>query len=577
VIVHVLGLSFFYHDSAAAILRDGVLLAAAAEERFSRRKHDRGFPGLAADFCLRTAGIRAQDVDYVVFYEKPFLKFERILLTALQTFPRSWKVFRESMLTWLTDKLWVKGLIHERLGVPKGKILFADHHMSHAASAFYCSPFEEAAILTVDGSGEWSTATRGVGRGNRIHIDREMRFPHSVGLLYSAFTAFCGFEVNEGEYKLMGMAPYGTPRHVDKVKQVVRIAEDGSLWHDMSFFAYHWSPESTLSDRFTKLFGPPRDPAQVDKTLDPYYADVAASIQVVTEEILLKMARDLQRETGMKKLCMAGGCALNSVANAKILRDTPFEEIYVHPAAGDDGGAVGAAMWATHDLLGRPRNFVLEHASLGEAFDEGEIADFLKKEGIPHERFDDDERVLDRTVEALVRGEVVGWLDGRFEWGPRALGHRSILADARRAEMKDIVNAKIKFREAFRPFAPSVIVEKSGEYFDLPEPHRHYPARFMLYVVPVREAKRDKIPAITHVDGSGRLQTVHPQWSPRYHRLISKFGEATGVPVVLNTSFNLKGEPIVTTPENAYRTFMRSGMDRLVLQNFVVRKDGARS
>jgi len=575
--VYVLGLSFFYHDSAAAILRDGVLLAAAAEERFSRRKHDRGFPGLAVEFCLRTAGIRIEDVEAVVFYEKPFLKFERILLTALQTFPRSWKVFRESMLTWLTDKLWVKGLIQERLRVPKKKILFADHHMSHAASAFYCSPFEEAAILTVDGSGEWSTATMGVGRGNRIRIDREMRFPHSVGLLYSAFTAFCGFEVNEGEYKLMGMAPYGTPRHVDKVKKVVQIGEDGSLWHDMSYFAYHWSPESTLSRRFTDLCGPARDPSQVDKTLDPYYADVAASIQKVTEEVLIRMANHLHRETGLRKLCMAGGCALNSVANAKILRDTPFEEIYVHPAAGDDGGAVGAAMWAYHELLGKPRNFVLEHASLGQAFGEAEIADFLRKEGIPHERFDDDEKVLDRTVEALVSGEVVGWVDGRFEWGPRALGHRSILADARRAEMKDIVNAKIKFREAFRPFAPSVIVEKSAEYFDLPEPERHYPARFMLYVVPVLPEKRDKIPAITHVDGSGRLQTVTKEWSPRYHRLISKFGDATGVPVLLNTSFNLKGEPIVTTPENAYRTFMRSGMDRLVLQNYVVKKNGARA
>ncbi|HET6203837.1 MAG TPA: carbamoyltransferase [Planctomycetota bacterium] len=575
--MHVLGLSFFYHDSAAAILRDGELIAAAAEERFSRVKHDHGFPALAVEFCLRKAGIAASDLDYVVFYEKPFVKFERILLCALQTFPRSWKVFRESMLTWLTDKLWVKDLIRERLRVERGRILFADHHMSHAASAFYCSPFEEAAVLTVDGAGEWTTATMGVGRGTEIRIDREMRFPHSVGLLYSAFTAFCGFEVNEGEYKLMGMAPYGKPKHVDKVKEVVKIAEDGSIWHDMSFFSYHWSPASTLSKKFLDLFGPVRELSQVDKTLDPYYADVAASIQVVTEEILIRMARTLRRDTGLKRLCMAGGCALNSVANAKILRESGFEELFVHPAAGDDGGAVGAAMWAYHGLLGKPRRFVLEHAYWGEEYGEGEIADFLRREGIPHVRLGDDEKVLDRTVEALVAGRVVGWYDGRFEWGPRALGSRSILADPRRAEMKDVVNAKIKFREAFRPFAPSVIVEKAREYFELDDPARHYPARFMLYVVPVVEGKRETIPAITHVDGTGRLQTVHAPTSPRYHRLISRFGEATGVPVLLNTSFNLKGEPIVTTPENAYRTFMRSGMDLLVLKNHLVTKDGGKS
>ncbi len=575
--MHVLGLSFFYHDSAAAIVKDGVLLAAAAEERFSRLKHDHGFPALAVEFCLREAGIEASDLDYVVFYEKPFVKFERILLSALQTFPRSWKVFRESMLTWLTDKLWVKDLIRERLRVDRKRILFADHHMSHAASAFYCSPFEEAAILTVDGAGEWSTATMGVGKGSTIRIDREMRFPHSVGLLYSAFTAFCGFEVNEGEYKLMGMAPYGKPKYVDKVKEVVKIADDGSIWHDMSYFSYHWSPDSTLSAKFTDLFGPVRDLAQVDKTLDPYYADVAASIQAVTEEILIAMANHLHRETGLKRLAMAGGCALNCVANDKIRRATPFKEIYVQPAAGDDGGAVGAALWATHSLLGQPRRFVMEHAYWGKEYGEDAILDFLKREGIPHVRCASDDQAIDRAVDTLLKGEVIGWYDGRFEWGPRALGQRSILGDPRRAEMKDVVNAKIKFREAFRPFAPSVLVEKAHEYFDLEEPAKHYPARFMLYVVPVRESKRDVIPAITHVDGTGRLQAVRPDTSPRYHRLISRFGQATGVPVLLNTSFNLKGEPIVTTPENAYRTFMRSGMDLLVLKNTLVWKDGARS
>lgn len=570
---NILGLSFFYHDSAAAIVQDGVLVAAGEEERFSRKKHDHGYPALAIDFCLKRAGITARDLDYVVFYEKPFVKFERILVSSMATFPRSMSVFRESMLTWLTDKLWIKSLIKEKLGIDPAKIVFADHHMSHAAASYFCSPFEESAILTVDGAGEWTTATLGVGKGNHISITHEMRFPHSIGLLYSAFTAFCGFEVNEGEYKLMGMAPYGKPKYVDKIKQVIRIGDDGSLWHDMSYFAYHWSPESTLAKRFEEVFGKPRDPARADKHMDEYYADVAASIQTVTEEILIAMAKHLRKTTGMKNLCISGGVGLNCVANWKILLEAGFDRIYVQPAAGDDGAAVGAALWCWNDLLGNSKRFVMEHAYWGSEYDEAQIHDFVKTlgpaSGARYERIDDDEKVLDRTVDFLTRGSVCGWFDGRFEWGPRALGSRSIIADPTRADMKDIVNAKIKFREAFRPFAPSALMERVEDFFEMPHAREHYPARFMLYVVPV---KGGKLPAITHVDGTGRVQGVLKQHAPRYHRLIEKFGSATGVPVILNTSFNLKGEPIVETPANAFNTFMKSGMDALVLGRHVVTK-----
>jgi len=572
-VTNILGLSFFYHDSAAALVQDGVLIAAGEEERFSRKKHDHGFPELAINFCLKRAGISMQDIDYVVFYEKPFVKFERILLSSMATFPRSMNVFRESMLTWLTDKLWIKSLMKERMKIDPKKILFADHHMSHAAASYFCSPFEESAILTVDGAGEWTTATMGVGRQNKIQITHEMRFPHSIGLLYSAFTAFCGFEVNEGEYKLMGMAPYGNPKYVDKIKQVIQIGDDGSLWHDMSYFAYHWSPDSTLAKRFAEVFGPSRDPARADKHMDEYYADVAASIQVVTEEILIKMARHLRKTTGMRNLCISGGVGLNCVANWKVLLESGFDRIYVQPAAGDDGAAVGAAFWAWNDLLGNNKRFVMEHAYWGSEYTDGQVHDFLKtlgpNSGVKFEEFTDDEKCLDRAVDYLTNGSVCGWFNGRFEWGPRSLGARSIIADPTRTDMKDIVNAKIKFREAFRPFAPSALMERVEDFFVMPNAADHYPARFMLYVVPV---KGDKLPAIKHVDGSGRVQGVIKKYSPRYHRLIEKFGQATGVPVILNTSYNLKGEPIVETPANAFNTYMKSGMDALVIGNFIVKK-----
>jgi len=572
--MNVLGLSFYYHDSSAALVKDGHLTAAAEEERFSRLKHDSGFPALAIDFVLKTGGITIHDVDYVVFYEKPFVKFERMLLSAMATFPKSAAVFRESMQRWISDKLWIKSMMSKRLGVPSSKLLFCDHHMSHAACSYFTSPFEESAILTVDGAGEWSTATMAVGRGNKIEILKEMRFPHSLGLLYSAFTAYCGFEINEGEYKLMGMHPYGQPRYVDKIYELIEVAEDGSLWHDMKYFAYHYSRDTTLGEKFGEHFGrPPRDPKLQDKSLDPYYCDMAASIQVVTEEILLKMVTALHKETGMKNLCLAGGVALNSVANYKILRRGPFDDVYIHPAPGDDGGAVGAAYWAYNHLLEQPRGPALDHAYLGSEHSDEAIEGFLKRNEIAYEKIEDDETFFDFVATKLAEGNVCGWFRGRFEWGPRALGARSIIADPRKSEMKEKLNAKIKFREAFRPFAPSVLEERADEFFEIPEAQRHFPARFMLYVTPVRDERRADLPAITHEDGSGRLQTVYKATNPAYHRMIERFGEITGVPVVMNTSFNLKGEPIVEDPSHAFNTFSLSGMDYLFMNNYVVRAD----
>lgn len=593
VLMDILGISCYFHDAAAALLRDGQLIAAAEEERFTRKKHDYEFPQHAVDFCLKRGGVQPSDLDYVTFFEKPFLKFERLILSSMQTFPRSLRVFRQAMITWLGDKLWIKHLIQKRLGIPASRILFSEHHLSHAASAFFCSPFEEAAILTVDGVGEWTTAALGIGKGTEIKLLKEIRFPHSLGLLYSAFTAFLGFEVNEGEYKVMGMAPFGTSRYVDEIHKLVRVGNDGSFELNMDYFSFHYSPDRTFNGKFEGLFGAPRNPdfpfftaasgypsyfgekpsnCEELSKLNQHYADVAASIQAVTEEILLRMAQFLYRETGLKRLCLAGGVALNSMANARLLKETPFEEIYIQPSAGDGGGALGAALYGYHALLGRPRSFIMEHAFWGEEYSPVEIEKFVKEKGVCFQRIDDDETLIARVVDWLQEGKVVGWFQGRFEWGPRALGHRSILADPRRAELKDLVNVKIKFREPFRPFAPSVPVERAEEYWALPEVHRHYPSRFMLYVVEVHEDKRHTIPAVTHVNGTGRLQAVHREIDSKYYRLIESFGQATGVPVLLNTSFNLKGEPIVNTPEDAFRTFTQSGMDVLVLGNSWIEK-----
>ncbi len=591
--MYILGISCYYHDAAAVLLHDGALVAAAEEERFTRKKHDFDFPKQAIQFCLDQAGITGNDLDYVVFFEKPFRKLDRILMMTLQTYPQSYKVFRESMITWMVDKLWVGTKIENEIGVAPEKIIFSEHHLSHAASAYFCSPFEESAILTVDGVGEWVTSTYGVGKGNDIKIQKEIHFPHSLGLLYSAFTAFLGFEVNEGEYKVMGMAPYGEPKYVDKVWKTINQNSDGSFSLNMEYFSFHHSTEKTYNEKFAALFGtprpekmlffteetgfpkyfgaPPANMAELSK-MNKHYADIAASIQKVTEDVLVNMATNLHKTTGMKNLCMAGGVALNCVANTRILHESGFEQLYVQPAAGDGGGALGAALWAYNTLLGKPRNFKMEHAYWGRANSDAEIGDFLRANGIKHTRYDDEDKLVDAVVNHLTNASVIGWAQGRFEWGPRALGSRSILADPRNPNMKDIVNTKIKFREPYRPFAPSVLAGSAEKYFDLPNAAKHAPARYMQYVVPVKQEAQSTLPAITHVDGTGRLQTVFKEQSPRYYKMIERFGQATGVPVVLNTSFNLKGEPIVNTPANAYNTFVKSEMDALVLENFVIEK-----
>jgi carbamoyltransferase len=591
--MNILGISCFFHDASAALLQNGQLVAAAEEERFTRKKHDYSFPAHAIEYCLGAGGVRSEDLDLIVFFEKPFLKFDRILRSAMQTFPRSRRVFQESMITWLTNKLWVKSVIAADVGVPASKIVFSDHHLSHAASAFFCSPFEEAAILTVDGVGEWATATYGIGRGTEIKVLREIRYPHSIGLLYSAFTAFLGFEVNEGEYKVMGMAPFGEPRYVDQVWKLIHQERDGSFRLNMEYFSFHHSTEQTYSQRFVDLFGPPREPDahfftassgyppyfgpkpadyEAQARRNQHYADVAASIQRVTEDLVLTMATHLRRETGLSRLCFAGGVALNSVANGRLLREAGFDDLYIQPAAGDGGGSLGAALFGNHMVLGKPREFVMRHAYWGQEHSPGDVDAFLRAQNIRHERMEDDDRLLGRVVDHLQAGKVIGWFQGRFELGPRALGNRSILADPRNPAMKDIVNTKIKFREPFRPFAPSVLVERVGEFFDLPNAERHFPARYMLYVVPVKDGQRERIPAVTHVDGTARLQTVDADTAPRYRRLIAEFGRATGVPIVLNTSFNLRGEPIVNTPAEAFSTFSRSGMDVLVLGQHIIEK-----
>jgi len=559
--VNILGISCFYHDSAACLIQDGRLVAAASEERFTRKKHDEGFPHQAIAYCLKAGGLTAGDLDYVGFYDKPFLKFERLLSTYLSTFPKGFSSFAKAMPIWLKDKLWIPQTIRKELSY-EGKILFTEHHLSHAASAFLVSPFKEAAILTVDGVGEWATASYGVGRDETIDLFKEIRFPHSLGLLYSAFTYYLGFKVNSAEYKVMGLAPYGVPRYVDQVKRLIEIKDDGSFELDMRYFSYHHGLRM-VNGRFAELFGgPPRDP---ESKLDQKHKDIAASVQKVTEEVMLRMASYLHRETGMENLCLAGGVALNCVANGRILREGPFKDIFIQPAAGDAGGALGVAAYIYHSLLGHPRTAPMEHAYLGPEYSEEEILQTLARYGAPYRRLERDEMV--REVAALIEGQtVIGWFQGRMEFGPRALGSRSILADARNPENKDVVNLKIKFRESFRPFAPTVLEDRIGEYFEIDRP-----SPYMLLVAPVREGKR-VIPSVTHVDHSARIQSINRRQNPLYYDLIHEFEKRTGVPVIINTSFNVRGEPIVCSPDDAYLCFMRTHMDYLVAGPFLLDK-----
>jgi len=561
--VNVLGISCFYHDAAAALLCDGELVAAAHEERFTRKRHDPDVPVEAAKYCLQEAGLSIDDIDYVAFYDKPFVKFERILMTYLATFPRSLPSFSKSMPIWLKEKLWVPRVIHEKLGFT-GEVLFAEHHQSHAASAFLPSPFEEAAILTCDGVGEWATTTQGVGRGNQFELIKEIRFPHSLGLLYSAFTYYLGFKVNSAEYKVMGAAPYGDPKYADKIfDELVDAREDGSFKLNMKYFAYDYGLTMTNS-KFDALFGEPR--RESESKMEQFHWDMAASVQRVIEEIMLRIVRDLHQKTGLKNLCMAGGVALNCVSNGRIIREGPFENLWVQPAAGDAGGALGAALFVDNCVLDNPRKTRMEHAYWGPSFSDEAIRSTLDARGAPYRSLPRDEMIAETARRLSDDQAVVGWFQGRLEWGPRSLGSRSILADARNQENWKRVNLKIKFRESFRPFAPAVIAEKASEWFDI---DRESP--YMLLVCQVQEGKR--IPAVTHVDGSARLQTVARESHPDFYDLLSAFDERTGCPVLINTSFNVRGEPIVCTPEDAYLCFMRTQMDVLVLGNQILLKE----
>jgi carbamoyltransferase len=561
--MNILGISAFYHDSAAALVRDGQLVAAAQEERFTRRKHDEGFPLHAVRYCLREGGIEVKDLDYVVFYDKPFLKFERLIFTYFEQFPRGLRSFIEAMPIWMADKLWIKSVIRHELGYG-GDILFNDHHLSHAASAFLVSPFEEAAILTVDGVGEWSTSTWGVGRGNQIELLYETRFPHSLGLFYSAYTYYLGFKVNSAEYKVMGLAPYGQPRFYDRVRETIDWKPDGSFHLNLEYFDFLHGLRMT-SERFHKLFGgPPRRP---ETRLTQREFDIAASVQKVTDEIMVALGRHIREQTGMRYLCLAGGVALNCVANAKVLEEAGFDDVWVQPAAGDAGGAVGAAFYLWNTVLGHERSFVMEHAFWGPAFSEEECRAGLDALSARYRRLDSPE-LLREVARLIADNQVVGWFQGRMEFGPRALGSRSILADARDPKMKDTLNMKIKFREGFRPFAPSVLYERAGEFFEMDGLRR---SPFMLFVANVRPDRR-VVPSVTHVDGSSRLQTVERDVNPLYYDLIAEFERQTGVPIIINTSFNVRGEPIVCTPADAYRCFMRTNMDYLVVGPFLLDK-----
>jgi carbamoyltransferase len=584
----ILGISAYYHDSAACLVVDGEIVAAAQEERFTRRKHDPGFPAHAAAYCLREGGLAgAGDLDYVVFYDKPILKFERLLETYLRFAPAGLSSFMKAMPLWLKQKLWVRESIRDDLGYD-GKVLFTEHHESHAASAFFPSPFERAAILTIDGVGEWATASLGIGEGRRIRILKEIHFPHSLGLLYSAFTYFTGFKVNSGEYKLMGLAPYGEPRYVELIeRELIDIREDGSFKLNLRYFDYCAGLTMTNA-RFARLFGgAPRPP---ESALTQREMDMAASVQVVTEKVMIAMARHAHAQTGCENLVLAGGVALNCVANGRILREGPFRGIWIQPAAGDAGGALGAALFAHHQLLDGERTVDgrrdRQHASLlGPAFDDEEIGRFIAAGGIRAARYADFEGLVDRVTDLIREENVIGWFQGRMEFGPRALGQRSIIGDARSREMQTKMNLKIKFRESFRPFAPSVLRERTADYFmlDADSPYmllvaQVHPDRLLpvkqdgLFGLEKLRVIRSEIPAITHVDNSARIQTVSKEDSPLYHRLIERFYEKTGCPVIVNTSFNVRGEPIVCTPEDAYRCFARTNMDFLVMGSWLIDK-----
>ncbi len=596
----ILGISAFYHDSAAALVVDGRIVGAAQEERFTRIKHDPGFPAHSIRYCLREAGLSPSDLDYIAFYDKPLTKFERLLETYLAYAPRGFRSFRRAMPLWLKDKLHMRRTLRDGLDGPsRARLIFADHHETHAASAFFPCPFDRAAILTLDGVGEWTTAAFGIGEGNRIRLFDHVSFPHSLGLLYSAFTYYCGFKVNSGEYKLMGLAPYGQPVYRDLIlERLIELKPDGSFRLDMGYFNYCQGLTMT-GRRFHRLFGgPPRSP---ESPLEQRHMDLAASIQAVTEEAVLRIGRHVGRRTGMKHLVLAGGVALNCVANGRLLREGGFEDLWIQPAAGDAGGALGAALFVWHQLLDNPRrpdgHDTQRGSFLGPSFTTDQVGRALAARGASGHRYDDEGELVEHVAALLADGKVVGWFQGRMEFGPRALGARSILGDPRSGAMQANMNLKIKFRESFRPFAPAVLRDRAAEWFDLGPEHE---SPYMLLVAPVLEGRRvpvdpdalrvmehdpdlrrrvnvvrSEIPAATHVDYSARIQTVDERRNPRFCRLLEAFDRLTGCPVLVNTSFNVRGEPIVCTPEDAYRCFQATDMDALVLEDIVVVKDAA--
>ena len=577
----VLGISAHYHDSAAALIVDGVPVCAVQEERLSRQKHDAGFPVAAIDWCLDHAGIEASDLDAVVFYERSMLKFDRILTSALRAFPASWRSFPQAMRNSLGEKVWVRGIIASHLDVPRRKILFTDHHAAHAAAAFLTAPTRHAALLTADGVGEWATLTCGHGQrhpGGRteITLQREIRYPHSLGMLYSTVTAFLGFSVNEDEYKVMGLAAYGRPTMVDRVARLIRRTADGGFALVPEYFEYHTTARRSYSSRFVDLFGPPRspyDPIDLATEAGQRYADCAASVQRVLEDTLVDLTRALHRETGLPDLCFGGGVALNGVANARILAESGFERLFVPPAPGDAGCAIGAALYADRIYLGNPDCDVPDHPFWGPSVSASDLAQVAREDAQYVDELDDS-LLIERVADELAAGRIVGWMDGRCEFGPRALGHRSILAAPHAAAMRDRLNRDIKDREEFRPFAPVVPVEAADRYFDLP-PGGARLGRFMSGVFPVDPAWRDRLAAITHVDGSARVQTLERSMAPRLYALLEAYGRRTGIPILLNTSFNVAGEPIVTTAREGYSTFRRCGLDLLVAGSTLVSKHAA--
>ena len=586
--MYILGISAYYHDSAACLIKDGEIIAAAQEERFTRKKHDHNFPKEAVNFCLKFAGIKISQVGYVAFYDKPFLKFERLLETYLTYAPVGIKSFIKAIPLWINQKLWMKEIIKKELNY-EGNVLFPEHHESHAASAFFASPYKEAAFLTIDGVGEWTTTSFGTGVDNKINILADIKYPHSIGLLYSAFTYYTGFKVNSGEYKVMGLAPYGEPKYVDLImNELIDLKDDGSFKMNMKYFNYNAGLTMT-NNNFHKLFG--GEPRKPESKLTQREMDLARSVQDVTEEVMLRMAKHIKKETGMKYLSLAGGVALNCVANGKILREKIFDDIWIQPAAGDAGGALGAALYVWYHYLDNERtadnkNDFQKGSYLGPEFNNTEIEDYLKQNKIEYKKVDDEE-LVNITADLLAEEKVLGWFQGRMEFGPRALGARSIIGDARSSKMQSVMNLKIKFRESFRPFAPSILEEKISEYFEIDRP-----SPYMLLVADVKKERqklmteeqkklfgidklnilRSDIPAITHIDYSARIQSVSKETNPLYHKMISKFDEKYGSAVIVNTSFNVRGEPIVCEPEHAYRCFMRTDMDYLIMGNYIIDK-----